>query len=191
MEKTAQLPTLKLADNIPVAIQFDGVLGKEYLNEQYGTKSYMYVVFDVGDQENKKVWFATEKQHAILQEAKVQPGKTYLLLKEKLPEEKYTQFKVRPLTEKELSSLNVSQQMNVSPIDQLAKELKSYQAAKKDIKLGNISPEAAAWALKTAVMAYDLFERNHLLHSIDDMDEALEYLAKKFLVMQKKLMHDI
>ncbi len=173
MEKKSSLPTLKLVDNVPIAVRFDGVQGKELFNEQYGTKSYMYILYDLSDNEMKKVWFATERQQAILQEHNIQPNQIYTLLKHKLPEDKYTQFKVTPGEKVHLDALE------------------NYLANKGDQdgeQWDYIAPEAAAWALKSAVSAYDLFARNHMLPGGENLIAELESIALTFLRMQKNVM---
>lgn len=180
MEKQNQLPTFKLVDNIPAVVQFDGVLGKEIINEQYGTTSYMYIIYDVADEEKKKVWFATAKQHEVVQQIKPQLGKTYSLLKEKLPEDKYTKFKIVETAESIDDSGSMFPESSIQS---------SASEPKQKPRTFAVSPEAAAWAIKTAVFAHDIFERNHLLHqNKGDIEKDISYLAEKFLVMQNKLM---
>ena len=178
MEKNPQLPTLKLADNIPVMVQFDGVNGKEIINEQFGTTSYMYIVYDIEDEEKKKVWFATAKQQEMLLQAKVQPGKTYRLLKEKLAGEKYTSFRVEE-AEKTSAQTNIQDEKPVAT--------PSTDSIPASPALENIAPEAAAWAIKMAVLSYDYYARGHLLPPGGDLEKEITYIAKKFLIMQHEL----
>lgn len=189
MEKSAQLPTLKLADNIPVKVQFDGVNGKEIENEQYGTTSYMYIVYDLADEEKKKVWFATEKQQEKLLEYKVQPGKVYSLMKEKLSEDKYTKFIV---TEVSAAKPNESQLNSETRNEQAVKtegntRVSQKVTSEKSAFQEPIPPEAAAWAIKMAVLSYDYFARGHLLSPGGSLENEIEDIARKFLTIQQKL----
>jgi hypothetical protein len=183
-----------LADNIPVKVQFDGVNGKEIENEQYGTTSYMYIVYDLGDEEKKKVWFATEKQQEKLVEQKVQPGKIYSLMKEKLPEDKYTKFVVTEIESAKpaaQTASSVSKQSQNKPVAE-AKPSSSQDATQprandKNNSKGPIPPEAAAWAIKMAVLSYDYFARSHLLPPGGSLENEIEEIARKFLTLQQKL----
>ncbi len=183
MEKDSQLPVVKLADNVPLTVRFDGVLGKEFHNEKYNTKSYLYVVYDIANKNKKKVWFATEKQHLAVQEQKVDLNKAYTLLKQKLPGEMYSTLKVMELpNSNEQTGTNDS-----STTEQLAAAIVSYDHDTQSPTENQILPEAATWAIKTAVMAYDIFDRSHVWPQDNSIEQRLHYLAKKFLTMQQKL----
>lgn len=184
MEKDTQLPILKLADNIPATVQFDGVLGKEFHNEKYDSISYLYILYDVTNNNKKMIWFATEKQHQAVLAQKISTQKVYTILKQKSEGDKYSTLKVLELPNANKDTFVTNQ----SATSELAEAIENYDHATSSNE--KVLPEAAAWAIKTAVMSYDIFDRSHVWPKDTSIEQRLHSLAKKFLAMQKKFTDD-
>lgn len=153
MNTQSKNPTLKLAYNLPVQVVFDTITPKEIHSEQYNTNSYLYYVLIEG---RKYAFFATERQHEIMQSFGLENGKEYTLLRAKQEGDKYEDFKITGVGEQAEFKEAASQNEHQASLDQLLPSVETKLSTKEHKYTSSkltILPEAAAWAIKTAIQS--------------------------------------
>ena len=184
-----QRPKLELRMNVPTIVTFETESGKarEYVSEQYGTKSYLYFLKE-GMVE--KVWYATEKIQSELIHAGMQPGIEYKIVKEDVPGKKYHLFwiydavtgeklngkaaKAEPPVKNELEEY-------LAPDDNYSDEVlaESDKMIQKTVKTITDKGTTVGWAIKCALQSM-----GPIVHE----KEGYNGLMKEIKVRAKELM---
>lgn len=154
MNTQSKNPTLKLVYNLPVQVVFETLQPKEIHSEQYNTTSFLYYVIIDG---RRHAFFATERQNEILQNFGLELGTEYTLLRSKQSDDKYEDFKIAGASKHNETFKEASTQTeHQASLDQLLPPMET-KVSTKEHKYSNhkpnVLPEAAAWAIKTAIQS--------------------------------------